>query len=238
MITYFFLALLIAIIFWRLILPGLKFESTHTTGALMPGTAPVAGGGTATATTGRPSMVDRFKSNLLTVLLVIVGGGVVIWGIFHPVRLSDTARLWEYWFSFVVLWGVLAALIALNAKEKAKTLQTILAGIMVTTLVIMTVAWVRGDENPSSQSSQGCPLFSSKVSKCMITKKKVVVTADQLTSAGEFEFCAVVPDASVFHIVQIRTNTLEMWSSDGEFPAEYKMIKHNDLVNGKCPNRF
>lgn len=122
----------------------------------------------------------------------------------------------------------------------AKALQWLSAMTAFMLFVLFPVlVGIQGDENPNSQSSQGCPLFSSsKVSKCMITKKKVVVTADQLTSAGEFEFCAVVPEGSAFHIVRVRTNTLEMWSSDGEFPAEYKMIKRNDLVNGKCPNRF
>ena len=77
------------------------------------------------------------------------------------------------------------------------------------------------------------------MNRCKITEKAVIVNADRLTDAGEFWFCAVVPDNSpFFHIEQMGANRIKMWSTSGSFPIEYKMIRSENLVNGKCPNKF
>ncbi len=99
--------------------------------------------------------------------------------------------------------------------------------------------WVRMQSDDKS-SPQACTApFSEQVNRCKITEKAVVVNADRLTDAGEFWFCAVVPDNSpFFHIEQTGANRIKMWSTSGSFPIEYKMIRRENLVNGKCPNKF
>lgn len=138
MITYLFFALLVGIIVWRVILPGMKMEKTRATVTPVPG----ASGETAT-TPKKPSVTDKLKSNIWTVLLIVVGGGVVLWGFYRPVHLTAVMSWREYWFSLVVLWGVLAALVAINAeKAMAETLQKVLAGVMIALLVVLPI-WAR-----------------------------------------------------------------------------------------------
>ena len=77
---------------------------------------------------------EQYGGYMWSVLLVIVGGGAVLWGMYHPVRLADAVQWREYWFPLLALWGFAAALVALNAKAfgaaAAKTLQWVLAGAM------------------------------------------------------------------------------------------------------------
>ncbi len=85
-----------------------------------------------------------------------------------------------------------------------------------------------------------CQLYfnSTDVSKCVISEKAVEVTSNQLTAAGEFGFCVVVPQGSPIRIEHVRTNTFRMWSTDGSFPAEFKWVRREALVNGNCPSTF
>jgi hypothetical protein len=118
--------------------------------------------------------------------------------------------------------------------------------ILVGAAIIMGIGQITrissGDKkggNTQTLSQECVAPFSEQVNKCKISEEPVVLNADRLTAAGEFEFCVVVPDNSPhFHIEQIRTNTLKLWSSGGTFPIEYKMIRRENLVNGKCPGRF
>lgn len=90
----------------------------------------------------------------------------------------------------------------------------------------------------TAQARKACPLWSSSDVRTCWVKEPVVISAGELTRAGEFEFCAVVPEGSPFHMVQIRTNTLKMWSTGEAIPVQYKMLKRESLIGGKCPATF
>lgn len=106
-------------------------------------------------TSARTDEKRWFAKYLWSILIFLIGAGVVLWGIKNPVSLADTAGWREFWFSLLVFWGVLATLIALNAEKKvAGTLQWILAGVMVLILIIIAVAWWKGDEKPNLQNQQ------------------------------------------------------------------------------------
>ena len=92
---------------------------------------------------------------------------------------------------------------------------------------------------PATNIVQTClPFSNDAVRQCMMTEKAVIITTEQLTYAGEFMFCFVYPENSPFHFEQIGGNTFKMWSTGGAFPIQYKMIRTETLVNGKCPDRF
>ncbi len=150
MITYLFFGLLAVIIAWRVILPGMKFEKTST--ATVPTTGTTTGASAGAVPSTKQSMTDQLKSNVWTILLIVIGGGLVLWGIFSPVRVADVAKWQQYWFSLVVLWGVLAVLIAIHAEGATKTLQLVLAGVMLSILIIMPAVNLWVEETPSQQS--------------------------------------------------------------------------------------
>ena len=96
---------------------------------------------------------EQYGGYMWSVLLVIVGGGAVLWGMYHPVRLADAVQWQEYWFPLLALWGFAAALVALNAKAlaaaAAKTLQWVLAGVVFTLFIgLPVVDWIYGDDEP------------------------------------------------------------------------------------------
>ncbi len=96
-------------------------------------------------TTGGLKNAITTKS-VITTLLVIAGAVLVYWGFNTQVRPADMGS-WgrEHWFPILILWGVLAALIALNAeKTVAKTLQKLVAAVMLMLSVgIPAGFWVR-----------------------------------------------------------------------------------------------
>src|SRR3989344_3759057 len=64
-----------------------------------------------------------FKSNLWSILVVIVGAVLVYWGFNTQARPADVGS-WnqDHWLPLLIIWGILAALIALNATgTTAKT---------------------------------------------------------------------------------------------------------------------
>lgn len=107
-----------------------------------------------TSTGGNENIIYKLKSNIWIVLLV-VGGGVVLWGFYRPVHVTDVMRLRDYWFSLVILWGVVATLIALNAGKVAGTLQWILSGVMLALLIALPVwSWIVTPSESSQQAQQ------------------------------------------------------------------------------------
>lgn len=87
------------------------------------------------------------KQYLWSILLVLGGGGAVLWGVYHPVRLADAVQWRGFWFSLLVLWAVGATLIAINAKGVlAKTLQWVLAGAIF--MLFIGLPLVRGEKPP------------------------------------------------------------------------------------------
>lgn len=216
---------------------------------LWPSKAPPATtAGGATPTAPAPGSADEKAGRIRlwwTIALAVIGVVVFYFGVYasawespNVADLGSKGR--NHWLALLIVWGIGAAVIALNAKAlgaAAKTLQWLLAGIILAIIVVLPArVHVSGDEKSNPQS---CPPFSStNVRECMIAEKPVVVAAGELTRAGEFEFCVVVPENSPFRIKQVRTNTMKMWSGNGDFPVQYKMIRRESLVNGKCPSRF
>ena len=96
----------------------------------------------------KPDPLKLLKSNLVTALLVIAGAAI-FWGLYTPgLRLSQVGDWsWDHWLWLLAFWGVIAGLIALNAKAleaTAKTLQKVLAGVMFMLFVgIPAGFWVR-----------------------------------------------------------------------------------------------
>ncbi len=100
-----------------------------------------------------------------SVAIIVVG--VILW-----YKMSDTkidladVSSWskEYWLQILIVYGIGAGLIWLNADEKsAKVLQKVLAGLTATVLVVLPMwSWISSPSNatPAAQSSQrsGIPL--------------------------------------------------------------------------------
>lgn len=102
--------------------------------------AALAAPATSVATTSTYSWMSARMANIA---LIIAGVAVSIWGLYIPARWSDPSPVvigsWgrDHWFSLILLWGIAAALIALNAeKATAKTLQWVLAGVVAAVLVV------------------------------------------------------------------------------------------------------
>jgi hypothetical protein len=133
---YVVLALLAIILAWRIVLPSMKLE-------------PRADGGTATTapvtTPSSGGWFTGYSKNIPTILLVIAGAVVFFVGIYKP-----TTAVWSnpsptsvggwgqnHWLALLILWGIVAALIALNAcGATAKTLQWVATGVVVAMLVV------------------------------------------------------------------------------------------------------
>lgn len=125
-----------------------------------PAAAPAAAGTGASATnplTPRGGTERWYSEYGLSIVVVVVGAALVYWGFQNTqIRPTDAGRLgWTYWLPLLIIWGVLAALVALNSKTlgaAAGVLQWVFAGVMVALLVILPLwHWV---ESPSVGASQ------------------------------------------------------------------------------------
>jgi hypothetical protein len=130
MMAYVVFGLLLAgILFWRVVLPGMKLVKPAGANG---GASPAPQAGASSVNKG----VDWFKSNLANILLGLVSLVVIGFGLYGSLlktpNLADAVS-WsrQNWLPLLILWGVLAALVAVNAKGVvAKTLQWVLAGVM------------------------------------------------------------------------------------------------------------
>lgn len=88
---------------------------------------------------------------LATALIVVLFFGVFGALLTNPSFADIGTLVRGHWFWFIVSWGILAVIIAINAKGKtASTLQTILCGVVVFALLI---AW----KNPGSNDQPEIP---------------------------------------------------------------------------------
>ncbi len=98
-------------------------------------------------TTGELKNAVVNKSVIMSTLLALAGVAIFFWSLYTPgPRLADVGNWgWDHWLPLLLLWGVLAALIALNAeKTVAKTLQKLVAAVMLMLSVgIPAGFWVR-----------------------------------------------------------------------------------------------
>jgi len=141
---YVVLVLLVAIVAWRVILPGMRLEVSG-----IAQTAP------ASAYQWMPSVPSMAR--LTTIALVILAVAISIWGLYIPAKWSDpnltTIGSWgrNHWFSLLLLWGIGAALVWLNATPcVAKVLQSVLAGVVTAMLVVFPLwGWMKSAPAPA-----------------------------------------------------------------------------------------
>lgn len=146
---YVFLLLLTAVVAWRIILPGMRLEPRVGTGAAPA--APVA-----QAAAAYQWMSTTRMTNIALVVAAVI---VSIWGLYIPTKWSDPSPVaigsWGrgHWFSLLLIWGIGATLIWLNASERAaKMLQTVLAGVVAAVLVVFPLlGWMA---SPSAVTAQ------------------------------------------------------------------------------------
>ena len=180
---------------------------------------------------------EQYGGYMWSVLLVIVGGGAVLWGMYHPVRLADAVQWREYWFPLLALWGFAAALVALNAKAlgaaAAKTLQWVLAGTVFALFIGLPLVNLFWGEKTSSPHVQAClPFSNTEVRRCVLTEKPIIMTTERLTYAEVHEFCVVKSEGGAYRSEKIGPNTFQVRSERGALHIEYKLLR------GVCPSKF
>ena len=168
MVTYLFLALLIAIIIWRVILPGMKLES---------GKASSTGDPTASVTPPVPKTGwrKRVNDNWWKVLLMIIVTAMIVWGLKSTLGTSSGPGTWSsllqftpkgvwelfkgYWFWIVLILAGLFFGFGAAAKSKpwAKAVQGMVILIAITLAGAMAVHGIWGEaETPKlSMSAYG-----------------------------------------------------------------------------------
>ncbi len=102
-----------------------------------------ASAGTPTTSPISPTPKDReeswFAENLWTILLILVGVGVIIWAFYHPVTVADAVKWRKYWFPFLIVWAVGTFIfVALSKTALTKTLHCV-AGAVLTILIVLSV---------------------------------------------------------------------------------------------------
>jgi hypothetical protein len=121
-----------------------------------------AGGTATTAPVTTPSSGGWFtgySKNIPTILLVIAGAVVFFVGIYNPTTTAwgnpspASVGSWgqNHWLALLILWGIAAALIALNAcGATAKTLQQVATGVVVAMLVVLPLwGWATSPTAPA-----------------------------------------------------------------------------------------
>lgn len=111
---------------------ALNSRTGRATGATTPADATPSGG-----------WFTGYSKNIPSILLVIAGVVVFFVGIYNTTTWSNPSPAsvgsWSQnrWFALLILWGIVAALVRLNAeKAAAKTLQWVLAGVVAAVLVV------------------------------------------------------------------------------------------------------
>jgi len=243
MVTYLFIALLIAIIIWRVILPGMKLES---------GKASATGDPTASVTPPAPKTGWRkwVDDNWWKVLLVIIVTATIVWGLKSTFGTSSGPGTWssvlqptpegvwkffkDYW-----LWMILALAILFFASNAlpdswAKAAKGLVVVIVVTLVGAMAVYGIWGESSSSSQQAQlvCAPISDTEVHRCVLTERPTIFTTERLVYSEVLEFCIVRQTGGLFESKKIGPNTFEVRSISGALPIEYKALR------GPCPDKF
>lgn len=153
------------------------------------GAAPVAPATQA----GAPAQASQwFSMRIANIALVAAVVIVSVWGLYFPAKWSDPSPAaigsWGrgHWFSLLLLWGIGAALIWLNASERvAKTLQTVLAGVVSAMLIVFpllgwtpSVVTAQKQAQPAEASTLTIPAgVGEKSGRIRVSlRKRVVMT--------------------------------------------------------------
>jgi len=185
-----------------------------------------------------------------------LSGKNLLWILTTAIVLLIGASMWWWWdsilnlftpsFTFSGMTGitvpfaiVIAAVIILTLLFKGDWATTIRKGawsavtvFIAVSLLLLFVDW-RANTGMFTAAVPPCqPFVSSEVRQCILTEKAIIMTAGQLTRAGEFEFCVVKPKQGRYEAKEIGVNTFQVRSVQNALPIQYK------LVPGKCPDRF
>jgi hypothetical protein len=104
---------------------------------------------------GAPVPKDWKEKYGKQLLVVVIGGVLLFWSSIHdtqirPVDMGNLSQ--KYWLQILIVYGIGAGLIWLNADEKsAKILQKVLAGGVITLLVVLPFyAWITSPSNTTA----------------------------------------------------------------------------------------
>lgn len=150
---YIVLGLTALILFWRIVLPGMRLGVNVATHTPSP-----AGGGTAASASPPSISIKKWSaSNWPSFLIATVGLMFIYWGFQNTqIGLAD-AGSWgrNHWVPLLTFWGVGATLIALNAemlKKATRTLQWVLAGMMFMFFIGFPIlGWFGESKTPAGQ---------------------------------------------------------------------------------------
>lgn len=126
----------------------MKRALTGVAGVLRPNSAP-----NSTTPSANTNARLWFTGNLWTILLILAGAGICCLGLYAPgmktLKITDMGDWsWSHWIPLLALWGILAAIVAINAKTAAKVLQGILMWAMIVLFIIIPAfTWVTGIGN-------------------------------------------------------------------------------------------
>lgn len=97
----------------------------------------------------------NFGEHWLSILVAVAGIGLALWAFTAEVRPTDAGNWsWKYWLPLLIIWGTLAALIALNQEKlgtASKVLQSILATGMFAALVVLPLVNYFWGEEPGQR---------------------------------------------------------------------------------------
>ena len=117
-------------------------NGTHAA-STAPGVTPGASAG------GEPGLLKKYGKYFWSALFALAGVAVFIWGLYTPgLRLPQVGDWsWNHWLWLLAFWGIVAALIALNAETlgtATKRLQEVLVAAMFLLFIgIPAGFWVR-----------------------------------------------------------------------------------------------
>jgi hypothetical protein len=168
--------------------------------------------------------IDWFKSNLTNILLGIIGLVVIGFGLYGssfktpgPADVVSWSR--QHWLWILVLWGILAALVAVNAKGSvAKTLQWVLAGVMFFLFLgFPLLGWLGvGDDKGSPPPAGSAPQQDAvKRSSRLLPQNTPGITWAWETAEWQWPRVRVQPYDNSVRIPNLDGNGHTVWGGDG-----------------------
>ncbi|MDD2657546.1 MAG: hypothetical protein PHD04_02710 [Candidatus Pacebacteria bacterium] len=235
-VEYTVLAFLVAIFFWRIVLPGMKMRTSKA-----PAPAPVAGAaGTSSIppTTTYEKTKEWFIKRLWTILLALAGAGI-FWKLYKPgLRLSGVGDWsWDNWLWLLVFGAIVFVLIKLNEKTlgtMAKTLESVLVGAMfMLFLGIPAGIWVKDLFLPQVICKDG---NTSSLTTCKLnTGWSSMFRASEGKSADGANLCYSPSSMVVVDYLEVNGSSFyRLRSKEGIVEARY-IFKKLPPGQTKCP---
>ncbi|MDD3531008.1 MAG: hypothetical protein PHV99_00180 [Candidatus Pacebacteria bacterium] len=150
----------------------------------------------------------------------------------------------KYWLWILFSLGLAYFLLSVipkekEAVEKAGKVQQALVWLAAGLFIAMPLVHLAWGEKTSSPQPEECPPYSSsKVGACTITEEGIFSSPGESVEENVFEFCAVVMPTDSLLLTQWVGRKMLFRSEKGSFSIQYKLIKRNDLIDGKCPEKL